>query len=171
MNINFAIDASYIRGFGDADGSCTNRGTVQLYNTNLDLLKGIMFALQKLTIKSGIYSANKIIMSEVTGIPHKQPHVLAVSGVDNLAKYANLVGFNVDYKMNNLTTYLKSQCQTGRPGNLSTYFKYLELKNSGMGVTKMSRILDLTLSNLQYRIKYKYPLDETLIKILMPYQP
>jgi len=166
----YRIDASYVRGFGDADGTCQGN-IVQLANTNYELLFAIMTYLHSVNIKSGIYT-HKIIMSQITGKPHKRTYTLVISGVDNLARYAVLIGFNIDYKMEHLTTWIKSQCAGRRkPGNLETYYKYIELKSLGVGVTRMSKILNLTLSNLQYRIKYKYPIADDLIEALTPFQP
>lgn len=166
---NYKIDASYVRGFGDADGTCQGN-IVQLCNTNYELLFALMEYLRSINIKSGIYK-HAIIISQITGKPHKRPYTLAISGIDNLARYAILIGFNIDYKMSNLVGYIKAQCVSRKPGNLSDYFDYLQMKSLGIGVTRMSKVLGLTLSNLQWRIKYKYPLADDLIEAIAPFQP
>lgn len=168
--MNFKIDASYIRGFADADGTCSG-DMVTICNTRKDLLTEIMFALRGMGIHSGVYSNKEIIISKITQKPHRQVHRLNISGVYDLAKYAVYVGFNLDYKMVRLTEYIKSQCVGTKPGNLDIYYRYLKMKEAGVGVTKMARLFGVALSTMQWRIKNIYPLDEEIIKVLSLFQP
>lgn len=168
--MNFKIDESYIRGFGDADGTCQGN-IISLSNSNRELLLEIGFALREIGIKNGLYENSKVIISVITNKPHKKSYRLSISGVDNLSRYAILIGFNIDYKMNNLISYIRSQCVNGKPGNLKLYYKYLDMKNVGYGVTKMASLLNMTLSNLQWRIKHKYPFSPETIRYLEPFQP
>ena len=168
--MNFKIDASYIRGFADADGTC-NGNMVSICNTRKDLLMEMMFSLRDMGIHSGIYTNKEIIISKITKKPHKQAHRLTISGVYDLAKYAVYVGFNLDYKMEKLVGYIKSQCVDVKPGNLDTYYRYLEMKSKGFGVTKMARLFGVRLNTMQWRIKNIYPLDDEIIKALKPFQP
>ena len=111
------VKAAFVKGIADGEGCMNTRkrgqgGTINIYNTDLRLIKLCKRLMHDLGIESKKYlrrvKGEKRNCNGKNFIANKNAHILRISRKENLIKFNNKIGFSIGRKQEKLEKAVKS---------------------------------------------------------------
>ncbi len=145
------IDASYIRGFADGEGSVSmskkhNARLIRICNTEIALMREISEELTRLGIKHG-FRDKKVPKA------YKPQVVITVSDYNSIVMWKNKIGFSIKTKADRLDRLIAGYSDAFVRGKKLDNDVILKMYKSGAAITEIAEALGVGHSCIAYRLQ------------------